>query len=103
MKVKVCGITKAEQIRKLEKLEIEYLGFINIKRSKRFVEMDKITSFENQLSSKRMGTLVLEPSNPYDVILKSNRLEYSTYSYIVSPHFTSNIFIGLTDTIILKE
>ncbi len=73
MKVKVCGMTKTEQIRKLEKLEIEYLGFINIKRSKRFVEMDNITSLENQLSSRRIGTLVLEPNNPYEVILKSNR------------------------------
>lgn len=73
MKIKVCGITKEKQARKLEKMGIEHVGFINIKRSKRFVSMDKIISLESQLSNKRTGTLVLEPDNPYDVILKSNR------------------------------
>lgn len=73
MKVKVCGITKSKQIRKLEKMGVEYLGFINIQRSKRFVTLDDVSLLGRQLSYRRAGTLVLEPDNPYEVILKSNR------------------------------
>jgi phosphoribosylanthranilate isomerase len=39
--------------------------------------MDEIENMEKQMLDKQVSTLVLEPSNPYDVIMKINRAEIS--------------------------
>lgn len=75
MKVKICGITNLDDLKKIEKLDYDKVGFINIERSKRNVSMNKINQLEHELINKRSSTLVLEPSNAYDVILKCNRLK----------------------------
>ncbi|MBO7719317.1 MAG: phosphoribosylanthranilate isomerase, partial [Methanosphaera sp.] len=74
-KVKICGITKKNDLKKIEKLDYDKVGFINIERSKRNVSMNRINQLEHELNHKRSSTLVLEPDNAYDVILKCNRLK----------------------------
>lgn len=75
MKVKICGITNRNDLKKIERLNYDKVGFINIERSKRNVSMNEINQLEQELNHKRSSTLVLEPDNAYDVILKSNRLK----------------------------
>ncbi len=75
MKVKICGITNRNDLKKIEKLDYDRVGFINIERSKRNVSINRINQLEQELNYKRSSTLVIEPDNAYDVILKSNRLK----------------------------
>lgn len=75
IKVKVCGITNENEMKKIEKLNVDRIGFINIERSKRNVSLDKIGYLENQLINKRVSTLVLEPENAYKTIQKINRTQ----------------------------
>ncbi len=77
VKIKVCGMTEKNNVKKLEKLNVDHIGFINIPRSKRNISMDEIENMEKQMLDKQVSTLVLEPSNPYDVIMKINRAEIS--------------------------
>jgi phosphoribosylanthranilate isomerase len=51
MKIKVCGITKAEQLQQLDELGIDYAGMIFYERSSRYVL--------NKLNSKKVSNLHL--------------------------------------------
>ena len=42
MKVKICGITRYEDVSKCEELGANLIGFINIERSKRHVNIKEI-------------------------------------------------------------
>ena len=53
IKVKVCGITNEKEMKKIEKLNVDHIGFINIERSKRNVSLKKIVALENKLINKR--------------------------------------------------
>lgn len=72
IKIKVCGITNMEEMKAIEKLNVDRIGFINIERSKRNVSLDVIKNFEEKLLNKRVSTLVIEPNNAYETILKTN-------------------------------
>ncbi|MBE6485476.1 MAG: phosphoribosylanthranilate isomerase [Methanosphaera stadtmanae] len=75
IKVKVCGITNEKDMKKIEKLNVNHIGFINIERSKRNISLEKIEYLEKKLINKRVGTLVLEPENAYNTIEKINRTQ----------------------------
>lgn len=75
IKVKVCGITDEEEMKKIEKLSVDSIGFINIERSKRNVSLDKAEYLGKKLSNKNLGTLVLEPENAYKTIMKVDRTQ----------------------------
>lgn len=120
IKVKVCGITDEYEMKKIEKLNVDRIGFINIERSKRNVSLDKIEYLENKLINKRVGTLVLEPKNAYKTIEKINRtqifnvqlhsLNYSEIRYLkwLNQYYNYNHLnvtkvIGLQNTIDEKK
>lgn len=75
MKIKICGITNENDIKKIEKLNYDKIGFINIDRSKRNITLNEVTKLNRNIRNIRSSTLVLEPANPYEVILKSNRMK----------------------------
>jgi phosphoribosylanthranilate isomerase len=60
MKIKVCGITRADQLRQLDELGIDYAGLIFFRQSSRFM-LDKLltTDIKNlSLSLKKVGVFV---------------------------------------------
>ncbi|MDQ6758148.1 MAG: phosphoribosylanthranilate isomerase [Bacteroidota bacterium] len=60
MKIKVCGITKAEQLQQLDELGIDYAGLIYFSRSPRYV-LDKLKSEEVKkiaISIQKVGVFV---------------------------------------------
>ncbi len=63
MKVKICGITRAKDIKICEENNADLIGFINIRRSPRFVELDKINELTSKLKNKDKSVLVIEPDN----------------------------------------
>ena len=62
MIVKYCGITKEEEIQHLQKLPIEYVGFVFYKKSKRFVEKEQARRLREKLnpSISAVGVFVEE-------------------------------------------
>ncbi|MDD6285411.1 phosphoribosylanthranilate isomerase [Candidatus Methanosphaera massiliense] len=73
LKIKVCGITNEKEMKEIEKLNVDRIGFINIERSKRNVSLEEIEILEKKLLNKRLSTIVLEPNNAYEALLKANR------------------------------
>jgi phosphoribosylanthranilate isomerase len=73
MHVKICGITRPEDLKTCEKYNTEFIGFINVKRSKRFVEIEKINELKERMINPEKAVLVLEPLNADEVIEKSEK------------------------------
>ena len=55
MVVKYCGITKEEEIQHLQKLPIDYVGFVFYKKSKRFVDKEQARRLREKLNSSIPG------------------------------------------------
>ncbi|HSO25893.1 MAG TPA: phosphoribosylanthranilate isomerase [Methanobacteriaceae archaeon] len=68
--VKICGITRANDLKCVESQGSDYIGFINVKRSPRFCEIDKIKGLVGLLADKNRAVLVLEPENPSEAFNK---------------------------------
>ena len=50
MIVKYCGLTKEEEIRHLQQLPIDYVGFVFYKKSKRFVDKEQARRLRGKLN-----------------------------------------------------
>ncbi len=75
IKVKVCGITNENEMKKIEELKVDKIGFINIERSKRNVSIDEVEYLSNKLTDKRICTLVLEPNDAYTTLMKVDKTQ----------------------------
>lgn len=63
MKLKICGITRPEDVRACEEIKTDLIGFINIKRSLRFMELDKIRELTSFMKDNKKAVLVIEPED----------------------------------------
>lgn len=63
MKVKICGITRPEDVKTCEEIEADFIGFISIKRSKRFLEINEILELTSFMKNKNKAVLVMEPAD----------------------------------------
>lgn len=74
MKVKVCGITTKDDLLALEKLGIDYAGFIFYEQSKRFAG-NKADTFlpDNSIKIKKTGVFVDAPVD--QVLSRADRLQ----------------------------
>jgi phosphoribosylanthranilate isomerase len=73
MKVKVCGITRSEDLLRCEASGAELVGFINIERSKRKVNLKEIKSMVSEMKNKRKAVLVLEPETVEEVVMRMKK------------------------------
>lgn len=71
MKVKICGIKRSSDLKSLEKFDPHFIGFINIKRSKRFVNIAKINELMDKMENPGKAVLVLEPKTAEEVLKKT--------------------------------
>ena len=64
--IKICGISSTETLRKLENLNIAYIGFIFYERSKRYIDVRKAEEIFKSINSKikTIGVFV-DPSDNY--------------------------------------
>ena len=72
MKTKICGITREEDVVVCQKQNVDLIGFINIKRSPRFVNLDKICDLISKIKNKNKIVLVMETE---DMNLVQNALK----------------------------
>lgn len=68
MNIKICGIRRKEDLSSCEKAGADLIGFINIKRSKRLVEIPEINNLTSSMKDKNKAVLVIEPENMADAI-----------------------------------
>ena len=74
MKIKICGIKEQRDLEVCENARADLIGFINIKRSKRMIEIEKIKNLISSMKDKNKAVLVIEPLNVADAeekIIKS--------------------------------
>lgn len=77
MKVKICGLTRIEDVKSCENLGVHSLGFINIKRSKRFLKIDEINNLIDsaKLNSHVRTLAVLEPKSCHELEITIKKLK----------------------------
>lgn len=68
MKFKICGITRLEDLQVCEKFDPDFIGVINIKRSKRFLDITKIRNLRDSMKNHEKAVLVIEPETAEEVI-----------------------------------
>lgn len=71
MQVKICGITRISDLKTCEEFNPTFIGFINVERSKRFVEIDKIIELKERMKNPEKAVLVLEPETVSEVVNKA--------------------------------
>jgi phosphoribosylanthranilate isomerase len=93
MKLKVCGITQAEQLKKLDELEVDYAGLIFYAQSSRYV-LNKLKSKEIQnlnLSLKKVGVFVNASEEDIMTQLEQYRLDLVQLHGDETPSFCKHI------------
>jgi phosphoribosylanthranilate isomerase len=73
MQVKICGITNAEDLKTCENESTAFIGFINVKRSWRFIDTNKISELKGKMKNPEKAVLVLEPESADEIINKSEK------------------------------
>jgi len=78
MKVKICGITNEEDVKTCERNGTELIGFINIPRSKRFIEVDDIQKLTAYMQDKSRAVVVTETEDLVEVesLIESTGIQY---------------------------
>ena len=63
MKIKICGITRENEIELLNELHVDYAGFVLFfEKSKRNVELDRAVELKNRLKNTKSVAVVVEPT-----------------------------------------
>jgi len=78
MKIKICGITREMDVKTCETKGAELIGFINIKRSKRFVDAHEIQKLSSIMEDKSKAVLVTETEDLFEVesLIESTGIKY---------------------------
>ena len=64
--IKICGISSIEILRKLETLNIDYIGFIFYEKSKRYIDAKKAEEISKSINSKiKIIGVFVDPSDNY--------------------------------------
>jgi phosphoribosylanthranilate isomerase len=69
MEFKICGITRHEDLKTCENSDSTFIGFINIKRSKRFLDIEQIRKLISSMRDEKKAVLVIEPETAEEVIV----------------------------------
>lgn len=81
LKIKVCGITSNVVADSLSAMGVDYIGFINIPRSKRYVNIEDINKITRNINKKDYSTLILDTENPQIVIKKIKETEFNRVQF----------------------
>ena len=103
MKIKVCGLRAAENIRKVIDLDIDYMGLIFYERSPRFVSDDLAESIiQVSPTAKRIGVFVDATFDFIKQKVDSFRLHGLQLHGRETPEFIKKIRLEFPDLLIFK-
>ena len=76
-RVKLCGLTRAEDIEAVNRLEPEYIGFVFAEKSKRYVSPEKAAELKKLLNPeiKAVGVFVDEDINKVANLLRNKTID----------------------------
>ena len=76
-KIKLCGISRSEDIAIVNHLKPEYIGFVFAKKSKRYVSSDRAEDLKKELcdSIKTAGVFVNEPIENIAELFRKNVID----------------------------
>lgn len=78
MKIKICGITRSKDVEICEDNDADLIGFINIKRSSRQVDLKEIRGLVASMKDRNKAALVIEPGNLNEAINAVKQTDIST-------------------------
>jgi phosphoribosylanthranilate isomerase len=94
MMIKICGIGNKRDLKVCEETGADLIGFINIERSKRMVEIEKIKSLTSFMNDKKKAVLVIEPFN---IIEAQKKIKKSKINNIQLHSLSSDEILSLKE------
>ena len=92
MKVKVCGLRRPSNIRKLAKLDVDYLGFIFANRSPRkLINMDNVDLMIRQIHTPKVGVFVNADLDFIQTKVRRYQLDFVQLHGDESPQFVAEV------------
>lgn len=101
-KVKICGLAEESNVRAIEALEPDFIGFIFYRGSRRFIDSDKVASFERRGPAKRIGVFVNEDSEVIAGTLDTCNLDGVQLHGDETPEYISRLRRSIGETLVIK-
>ena len=101
--VKICGITSEKDVKAAQQLGANFIGFVLVQKSKRFVDLKKLESLSMMISkSSRSVALLADPSDDFlERLLMTCKVDYIQLHGEESPKRVDEI-ASLTKTPLIK-
>lgn len=93
MKIKVCGITREEDIVKLLDLRVDFIGFNLLKESNRKVSLDWALDVTKKFKLERKSVFLVDCTKSDFRKLAKTSFTIQIYNFIDIPNVPNNLFI----------
>jgi len=97
MKIKVCGITRLEQMQQLQDLGVDYTGMIFYEGSKRYIK-DKLENQKSVITNLSINKVGVFVNAEYETIIKAIN-EYQLYAIQLHGDETDEFCLELMDKV----
>ena len=76
--IKICGITSEEDLKNAQKVGADFVGFVLVEKSKRFINLKKLESLSMMVSKPlKSVALLVDPSDDFlEKLLLSSKVDY---------------------------
>ena len=76
--IKICGITSEKDLKAARKLGANFVGFVLVEKSKRFIDLKKLESLSMMVSKPlKSVALLVDPSDDFlEKVLLSSKVDY---------------------------
>ena len=99
MKIKVCGITREEDIVKLKELEVDFIGFNLLKESQRKVNINWALNMTEKYHLEDKSVFLVDCEGPdFNKLKNTTSLSLQIYNFHEIPNVSNMLFIPVNAT-----
>ena len=99
MKIKVCGITREEDIVKLLELQVDFIGFNLLSDSKRRVELDWALNMTKKYRLETKSVFLVDCNeSDFDHLKNTTTFHLQIYNFQDVPNISNGLFIPVNAT-----
>ena len=99
MKIKVCGITREEDIVKLKELEVDFIGFNLLKESQRKVNINWALNMTEKYQLEDKSVFLVDCEGPdFNKLKNTTSLSLQIYNFHEIPNVSNMLFIPVNAT-----
>ena len=99
MKIKVCGITREEDIVKLKELEVDFIGFNLLKESQRKVNINWALNMTEKYQLEDKSVFLVDCEGPdFNKLKNITSLSLQIYNFHEIPNVSNMLFIPVNAT-----